>query len=83
MNISRQIKYLKSHKNFNEKKFKIFLNKKILIVGCGGIGSNLSNYLIRSGFSNLVLCDSDIIEENNLQRQFFLKNKLENLKLNH
>ena len=42
---------------------------KVLIVGCGALGSNLTNLAGRAGFGKLVLVDSDLPELSNLQRQ--------------
>ena len=42
---------------------------RVLIVGIGGLGSPLSMYLASSGVGELVLCDYDIVELSNLQRQ--------------
>ncbi len=42
---------------------------KIGIVGLGGIGCPLSQYLVSSGIRELLLADGDIIEKNNLNRQ--------------
>ena len=44
-------------------------NSRVLIVGIGGLGSALSMYLAASGVGELVLCDYDIVELSNLQRQ--------------
>lgn len=44
-------------------------NKKILIVGLGGVGGNCILSLVRSGISNVVLVDYDIVDESNLNRQ--------------
>ncbi|WP_051688033.1 sulfur carrier protein ThiS adenylyltransferase ThiF [Desulfofalx alkaliphila] len=41
------------------------------IAGAGGLGSNCAQYLVRSGFKNLVLVDYDRVEDTNLNRQFF------------
>ncbi|MBC2857150.1 sulfur carrier protein ThiS adenylyltransferase ThiF [Cetobacterium sp. 2A] len=49
---------------------------KIGIAGCGGIGSNVAMHLVRSKISNLKLVDFDVIEESNLNRQFYFKNQL-------
>ncbi|MDN5043793.1 ThiF family adenylyltransferase [Aliarcobacter butzleri] len=46
-------------------------NAKIAIVGCGGIGSLSAMTLAGSGIKNILLIDGDIIEESNLNRQFF------------
>src|SRR5512137_1290036 len=42
---------------------------KAVIVGCGGLGGYLIEELARLGVGNLVLIDSDVIEEHNLNRQ--------------
>lgn len=48
-------------------------NTKILIVGCGGLGSNIANILVRTGFLKFVLADYDKVEMKNLNRQVFLQ----------
>lgn len=40
-----------------------------LIIGLGGLGSPVSLYLASSGVSRLLLCDFDVVDESNLQRQ--------------
>lgn len=47
-----------------------FKNKNILILGLGGIGSNVAIVLERSGFNSFTLVDCDVVEESNLIRQF-------------
>jgi len=48
------------------------INKtKLLIIGCGGLGSNIANILVRTGFSDIVLADFDRVEMKNLNRQLF------------
>jgi len=46
---------------------------KILQIGCGGIGGWLAFFLAKTltGDDELILCDGDIVEEKNLDRQFF------------
>ena len=56
-------------KEFNEKQFNKLQKKNITIVGLGGIGCPLSQYLISCGIKNLNLFDKDIIKKNNLNRQ--------------
>jgi len=45
------------------------LNSKVLIIGCGGLGSPAAYYLAAAGVGTLGLVDSDKVELNNLQRQ--------------
>ena len=48
--------------------YRLFLSK-VVIIGCGGLGGYLIEELARLGVGNLVLIDSDVIEEHNLNRQ--------------
>ena len=67
MRYSRQEKLKFIPENFS----KTIKNKKIVVVGCGGIGSVLCELLVRGGFLNLTIIDNDLIDETNLQRQNF------------
>jgi sulfur carrier protein ThiS adenylyltransferase len=50
--------------------------KRVGIVGCGGLGSNAAWMLVRSGIGTLVLADHDLVEEANLDRQFFFRDQV-------
>ena len=52
------------------KKWNLLYQPKILILGLGGIGSNVAMILTRAGFENFILVDYDIVEKSNLIRQF-------------
>ncbi|MFA5839527.1 MAG: sulfur carrier protein ThiS adenylyltransferase ThiF [Candidatus Margulisiibacteriota bacterium] len=45
--------------------------KKIGIAGAGGLGSNIAVCLVRSGFVDFEIIDSDVIEMKNLNRQYY------------
>ena len=53
---------------------------KICVAGCGGLGSNAAQLLVRSGFKRLLLIDCDVVEESNLNRQFYFLNQVGALK---
>lgn len=53
---------------------------KIGIAGCGGLGSNAVQNLVRLGFRNLLLVDFDIVEATNLNRQFYFYNQIGDIK---
>ena len=43
--------------------------KKVLIVGCGGLGGNLLENMLRLGVGSILAVDPDRFEESNLNRQ--------------
>ncbi len=45
-------------------------NKSACVVGCGGLGCNISVHLAGAGIGKLLLCDFDTVSESNLNRQF-------------
>ena len=56
-------------KNFNETNINKLNNAKIILIGLGGIGCPLSQYLVSSGLKNIILFDGDLVEKTNLGRQ--------------
>lgn len=46
-------------------------DKTVLIVGCGGLGCNVVEYLGRAGIGRLIILDGDVFEESNLNRQLY------------
>lgn len=51
-------------------------DKKVVLVGCGGVGSILAQMLVRGGFLNISLVDCDFVDDSNLQRQFYYESDL-------
>ncbi|MDY0177738.1 MAG: tRNA threonylcarbamoyladenosine dehydratase [Erysipelotrichia bacterium] len=58
-----------------EEKYKWLRNKRIAIIGLGGVGGTALVSLARSGFLNFVLVDSDRVEYSNLNRQILFSNE--------
>lgn len=57
------------------------------IAGAGGLGSNCAFNLVRCGFKKITVCDFDVVEASNLNRQFYFldqigKSKVEALQSN-
>ncbi len=46
----------------------IMKNKKVIILGCGSVGSLVAVELAKAGVSNFLLCDADIVEYHNVCR---------------
>jgi molybdopterin/thiamine biosynthesis adenylyltransferase len=61
----RQIRMEEFGKEAQEK----LLNSTVILVGCGGLGTVISNTLVRAGVGKIVIVDPDIVELDNLQRQ--------------
>ena len=47
------------------------LKSRILLLGCGGLGGHVAALLARMGVGTLRLCDYDVFDESNLNRQYF------------
>jgi len=44
-------------------------SKKVLVIGCGGLGTHVLEGLARIGIKQIGLCDYDVFEASNLNRQ--------------
>ena len=53
----------------SEKECEILLGKRVLVVGCGGLGGHLIDLLARIGVGFLRVVDGDVFEPSNLNRQ--------------
>ncbi|MHB8860950.1 MAG: HesA/MoeB/ThiF family protein [Pirellulaceae bacterium] len=51
-------------------------NARVLLIGAGGIGSAVAAGLARKGVGRLEICDHDMVEVNNLNRQHFYSRDL-------
>lgn len=55
--------------NFGEKKQLLLKNSSVLIIGAGGLGCPVLQYIAAAGVGAIGIVDFDVIEESNLQRQ--------------
>jgi len=58
---------------FGEKGQQKLQEAKIVIIGCGGLGSIAAVYLAASGIGKIHLIDFDVVDVSNLHRQVFYK----------
>ena len=57
--------------------------RKVAVVGTGALGQMAAHELVRSGFEQITLIDSDIMDESNFNRQLYAANSTMNqLKVN-
>jgi sulfur carrier protein ThiS adenylyltransferase len=61
--------------DFNQIKKKLSAFR-VGIAGAGGLGSNCAQALARCGIGTLVIADFDVVEEPNLNRQFFFRDQI-------
>ncbi len=54
---------------FGEAGQRKLMDAKVLVVGCGALGTVIANMLARAGVGHLIIVDRDFIEITNLQRQ--------------
>ena len=46
-------------------------NNSAVVIGCGGLGTNVATHLAGAGIGRLLLVDFDAVEKRNLNRQYF------------
>ena len=49
---------------------------RVGIAGAGGLGSNCAMHLVRSGVKHITIVDFDVVNESNLNRQFFFRDQI-------
>lgn len=62
-------RYLRNIPALTEAEQLLLRRKRVLIVGCGGIGGHLVDLLLRIGVGHIRVVDGDIFEVSNLNRQ--------------
>ncbi len=67
MRFERQI----SIKDIGTKGQAMFANAHVLVIGAGGLGSPVFNYLAAAGIGKISIVDGDLVSLSNLNRQFF------------
>lgn len=65
------LRYKRNQKTITQEEQYTLFQSTVLIIGCGGLGGFISEILTRIGVGNLILCDGDVFEEHNMNRQNF------------
>ena len=64
----REVRYLRNG-IFSDSEQAALKKKKVAVIGCGGLGGYIIEMLARLGVGHLVICDGDVFDETNLNRQ--------------
>ena len=70
-----QKRYLRNKKLISQEEQESLQSKKIIILGCGGLGGYIAEMLARLGVGDLRIVDFDTFDESNLNRQLFSSEK--------
>ena len=62
-------RYIRKIPALSEAECAAFQGKTVAVIGCGGLGGYLIEYLARIGVGSIRCVDGDVFEENNLNRQ--------------
>ena len=66
---SKQHNFDRLEKIIGKEALQVLKDKKVLVLGCGGVGGYVIESLARSGIGTLILVDYDTIDETNINRQ--------------
>lgn len=67
-------RYYRNHEAISETQQEALKDKRVLVVGCGGLGGYVVEYLGRLGVGHLVVVDGDVFDDSNLNRQILSSN---------
>lgn len=62
-----------------EDKFEKLNKSHILVVGVGGVGGYVAEFLVRTGVGNITIVDQDVVDITNLNRQIIATNSTLNM----
>jgi len=62
-------RYIRNIPAISEAEQEILKSKKVAVIGCGGLGGFVIEYLVRLGLGEIIAVDGDSFDESNLNRQ--------------
>ena len=62
-------RYVRNIPALTEAECDLLRRKRVLVVGCGGLGGHIIDQLARIGVGSLRVCDGDVFDVSNLNRQ--------------
>ena len=67
------MRYLRNTPALSQAECALLQGKTVVVIGCGGLGGYLIEYLARIGVGSIRCVDGDVFEETNLNRQLLSK----------
>ena len=68
-----ELRYARNIPALTEEECALLRKKRVLVVGCGGLGGHIIDQLARIGVGFLRVCDGDVFEVSNLNRQLLAR----------
>ena len=69
-------RYIRNFSALSEQEFELIRSKRVLVVGCGGLGGYIIEMLARLGVGAIRAVDGDCFEKSNLNRQLLSATEL-------
>lgn len=69
-------RYIKNSLALSVEEVNLLHNKKVCVIGCGGLGGHVVELLARIGIGTITVVDDDVFEISNLNRQLFSTEKV-------
>lgn len=63
------VRHLRNMPSISESDQALLKEKKAAVIGCGGLGGYITEFLARAGVGHITVADGDIFDETNLNRQ--------------
>ena len=62
-------RYTRNIPALTEAECELLAEKKVCVIGCGGLGGNVLEHLARIGIGMITAVDGDVFDQSNLNRQ--------------
>lgn len=69
-------RYIRNIPALSEEESAVISGKHAAVIGCGGLGGYIIEFLARAGFKKITVCDGDVFEISNLNRQLLSEEAL-------
>ena len=74
-NLTKEETFTRFTMMLNEEQIKNLFSARVIVFGVGGVGSALTQMLVRSGIQNIGIVDFDVVSISNINRQLIANSK--------